>query len=527
MPARMQKQTLARQLLARLLDEPALVCAIQHLEAPLLAKLVHHVGLEDAGELVALATPRQLLELFDEDLWRHEPDGDEESFDADRFVLWLEVMLDHSVPLTMRQVAAMDEDLLTLALCRQLLVIDLDEIARRMSLRRDFEAVEDALLDKALESSLSQEFEQYAVIARNHRTWEALRTLLVELDAAEPALCERLLLRCCAISGEYIDDNGGLYDVLTSDEMVAVDVAAAREERRARHGYVAQSDAVSFLAAARLEPLASLLTSRGVDPITRAYFRDAGVRPLSRSKPAPTMDLLTILRDVDIIADAPLLDMLMAGEDAPPCLPIHSALRLLGARHSAAFPTRLDELAYLANTLMAGCSSPGRELRPFEAGEAALATCNLGAETLLLAEEQAFGVEQVAALMESESMVKLFRIAWRVVYDEIVSAAAQTVCRLLDDDPRPAHARAALALRRALGAGKPWRAWPLHDAVPRRLGERDEHALGELMHELPRVPQGTEATTAAFTWIARRAQLDEARAYLAALGKRGRARRRA
>jgi len=44
-----------QQLLARILDEPELVRAVQALEPRALGRLIDHVGLEDAGELVALA----------------------------------------------------------------------------------------------------------------------------------------------------------------------------------------------------------------------------------------------------------------------------------------------------------------------------------------------------------------------------------------------------------------------------------------------------------------------------------------
>ena len=38
---------------------------------------------------------------------------------------------------------------------------------------------------------------------------------------------------------EHIEDNGGLYEVLTTEEQVLSDVASDREERRKDAGYVA------------------------------------------------------------------------------------------------------------------------------------------------------------------------------------------------------------------------------------------------------------------------------------------------
>jgi hypothetical protein len=78
-----------RHVLSRILDEPALVAEVRALPPAALTKLIDHVGLEDAGEIVALATTEQIANVFDEDLWTRN-----DTFDADRFVVWLEVLLE-------------------------------------------------------------------------------------------------------------------------------------------------------------------------------------------------------------------------------------------------------------------------------------------------------------------------------------------------------------------------------------------------------------------------------------------------
>src|SRR5262245_5080318 len=90
----------SRTLLAHLLDERELVAAIQGLEPRTLARLIDHVGLADAGELIALATTEQLARVFDEDLWVSDRPGADERFDAARFLLWLEVMLEAGAAFT-------------------------------------------------------------------------------------------------------------------------------------------------------------------------------------------------------------------------------------------------------------------------------------------------------------------------------------------------------------------------------------------------------------------------------------------
>ena len=81
-------------LLYRILESPEQVSALQHLPPPTLARLIHHVGLEDSGEPGALATTQQLARIFDDDLWYSTRPGQEERFDAERFGLWLEVLLE-------------------------------------------------------------------------------------------------------------------------------------------------------------------------------------------------------------------------------------------------------------------------------------------------------------------------------------------------------------------------------------------------------------------------------------------------
>lgn len=55
-----------RELLNQILDHPELPAIIQSLDAPVLTRLIRHVGLEDSAEIVSLATADQLKSIFDE-----------------------------------------------------------------------------------------------------------------------------------------------------------------------------------------------------------------------------------------------------------------------------------------------------------------------------------------------------------------------------------------------------------------------------------------------------------------------------
>src|SRR5207237_9629511 len=73
--------------------------------------------------------------------------------------------------------------------------------------------------------------------------------------------------------------------------------------------------------------------------------------------------------------------LLDAPADAPsPLASIHAHLSMAGELDPGAHSTRLEELAYLANTLVAGCSLQDRPFTEREAADAAVAVCNLGLE---------------------------------------------------------------------------------------------------------------------------------------------------
>src|SRR6185436_5301995 len=81
-----------RDLLDRILDTPDLANVVKSLEPKLLHQLLRHCGLEDCGEILALATTDQLTRIFDDDLWTSARPGAHDRFDAERFGVWLAVL---------------------------------------------------------------------------------------------------------------------------------------------------------------------------------------------------------------------------------------------------------------------------------------------------------------------------------------------------------------------------------------------------------------------------------------------------
>ncbi|HNN92016.1 MAG TPA: DUF6178 family protein, partial [Pseudomonadota bacterium] len=261
-------------LVRRLLDSPDLVTELRALPAPRFAALVREIGVEDAGELVAMATTEQLVTAFDEDLFVSQRPGERETFDPDRFVTWLEVLLEAGDRAAADRVAELSPDFVVRALSSLLLVLDHDALAVRMSEagRAGHRA------EKAIESSLSEEIDGYLLIARRPDGWDAVLALILALDERHRALLERLLDRCAYLCRGYVDDLAALEEVLSAEESLAEDVEAEREERRTTLGYVEPRAARSFLALCRQSLAGSLLTMPR-DPVTAAYFRARQASP--------------------------------------------------------------------------------------------------------------------------------------------------------------------------------------------------------------------------------------------------------
>jgi len=409
-----------RALIDRILETPDLVSQVRALEPATLGKLIKHVGLEDAGELVQLATTEQLERVFDEDLWRSERPGEDDHFDADRFALWLEVLVEQSAALAAKRVAELDHDLVTLALSKHLLVIDIEQLAQQMSSgdRSD----DDELLDKQLESGLYQEFEEYRVISRDPRSWEAILTVLVELNEHDFATLQRLLSRCCDLSTEHIEDNGGLYEVLSSEQQVEADVAGEREDRREQLGYVAPSSALSFLRLALQRSAEEHLSDKTPDPITRSHLRAAPLTSTGIRKAPPKADkqhptpLLEVLQLADGWTHEPAPKALAHDSDQTGDV-LGLALRVLEDSNESLYGERMLELLYLANIMLAGAGTAKRRLRPAEAAEAALDVTRLGAEQLMAASKKGNtdDVHALAAHLTNTTLVMLFRAGFRLL----------------------------------------------------------------------------------------------------------------
>src|SRR5262245_38879632 len=113
-----------RRLLDRILETPHLAHVVPRLHPELLHRIIQSCGLEDCGELVALATPEQLARIFDLDLWPPAQPGLDEQFDANRFGVWLEVLVETGATTAAPKLAGIDVGLVIAGLAQHARVYD-------------------------------------------------------------------------------------------------------------------------------------------------------------------------------------------------------------------------------------------------------------------------------------------------------------------------------------------------------------------------------------------------------------------
>jgi hypothetical protein len=505
-----------RTLLARILDQPGLISAIQSLPPASLLRLIDRVGLEDAGELVALTTVDQLRRVFDEDIWRSGRPGEDERFDPARFTLWLEVMLEVGERFAIDKLAELPEELVELALHHHILVISLEELALLIA-----EGEGQVPLEKVVEDSPYLELGDYCVIGRSWDGWESLSTVLTGLDGRHSNSLQPMLERLWRVTKDYVYGQGGLFQVLTSEEMLHSDAAADRDDRRERAGFVTAASARSFLALARTGDVTSLLRSPSRDPITSAFFRYSDPVPFEvdaagdaaprEPEPAELSELLD-----EIAGDVPSTRRLGTDKDGQVAqtLLMRTLVDLAG-READRHAERMRELGYLANTLLAGAGARGERLRPLDAAQATLATCSLGLE-------RALPLGSAARQIERLSCDVLFRIGWRLIHDEVSRPAAAAVERVAlraaraTDEPgdRASLERLAAAARQALKDGRPAALGARLDLLSDALDNDQFTLLASLCDDLPALRSAHGATSER---IATAAQLRRARTLLEAL----------
>lgn len=412
MTQRLRRVSSPRSLIAQLIDTPELGPLLRALPTAAFARLVQEIGVEDAGELIALATTEQLVRAFDEDLFRNARPGEREALDVKRFATWLEVLLEAGDGVAAQRVSELSEEFVAHALSGLVIVLDQEALREQMGDGGD----EAERADKAIESTLSEELDGYLLLSREPDGWDAALALVLALDRDHRALLVRLMDRCAAISAHLGEDLEALSDVLSEGASLAEDVEAEREQRRSREGFVEPRAARGFLTLARTPP-----SDEPRDANTRAYFRELGpTLPIAGALPDGTAKLLAAverLSEESERASAPARTRAQRQSLHGERSAFVEAMHALRDADVSAFDARTEELAYLANVLLAAGTGELGPFRPAEAAEAALATVALGAELEASAGEHDGGERGEllqAALTESlrkHTADRLFRVA--------------------------------------------------------------------------------------------------------------------
>jgi len=399
MSSTLMRSRLGGGLLSQLLEDPQLAPALRALSAPALRQVILGVGLEDAGELVALSTLDQLREVFDEDLWRSAEPGQDEAFDAARFVVWLEVLLEAGEAFVADRLAELSEDFLVFAVSKLVRVLDMGVVAAWAS-----DPSEGDLLEKVLDAQLSHELDDHLLLSRTELGWDAVLATLLALDERHPQMLRGVLRRCAIAAHEQVEGAGEFCAALEGEELLLEDARGERETRRAERGYVSPADARAFLALARTAPEAP-----AEDPITRAHFRE--LKPAGAASPsAPPAGALPrppplrrLLAEAGVELDA----------QVEPTAAGSLFRRTLGEMLESdpdAHQRVVEELAYLANVLIAGDASTARTWRPVEAAERVLELCDEGLRSIVERHVSDPAAPQEALLRWGA--VGVFRVAW-------------------------------------------------------------------------------------------------------------------
>ena len=534
-------------------------------------------GLDACGELVTSATPAQLTSLLDLDLWRHAQPGRDEQFDVDRFGEWLEVLVDTGDSVAARTVAALDKHLVIVGLSRYLRVFDPGTFEPTES--SDDEPVDrnEKMNSETSGGVLECKVGGYLVRARRTDAWDAIVTLLVTLETEHNHYFHAVMQGCRRLSNSTPEIDG-LDDLLMAPEQRLHDVAIERERRRSRQGYATPADARAFLQMARQPqhtPGAS--TARiAINPIATAYFRafeeEADTTPEDRSAGAPESapdsfgargddDIPTSIDAViELLAEAGVMPerpraLLEAADEDPRAthlrqgyggqakLPLLKRLMEFVLHHDeTAYLTRSRELAFLANTLLAGSSVQSRPFTPREASDAAACICNLGLECWPArwpgaTSQGASSPRELDtamppnAFLVDHDLVTAFEVGWSVLYqdvslfvaDQLVSTLADLHC--VDADTR----RGLRALRRTLEkqrkAGTPWLARDAADVLAMLDMTAWNSVLG-LLDECPILPAAltavlerrtTSVSPTAFEFISTTAQIGDIRLFMRTL----------
>jgi hypothetical protein len=226
------------------------------------------------------------------------------------------------------------------------------------------------------------------------------------------------------------------------------------------------------------------------NPLAHAYFRaldereEAGdqsdavlsaagseASPASADAADAVAEVFDVLLEAGVIEQAPRALLGGSEGEARRLGRIETCMRFALERDEAVYSRRNEELAFLANTLMAGCAVQGRPFTAQEASDAAAAVCNLGLENWparWLAPEAA---ARPGSFLVHHDLVGIFQVGWATLYRDVCLYAAERLIEVLtrvrcdDRETQAGLDELRVELEKCLKAGAPWRARGALDVI--------------------------------------------------------------
>ena len=455
----------SRSLLERLLKTPDLVHVVPQLHPTVLHRVITACGLEDCADIIALATPAQISRVLDADVWRASTPGLDEAIDVDRFGAWIEVLMQLDAAAAARKLQDLDFHLVVAGLANHVAVFDGAAALPYTTL--DGEQMSPG---RAVYGQHSCEVGGYVIESRRSARWDAIVELLQALDAERPEYFRQLMHGCRRLS-DGIREPDASHNLLDDREQEAFDLACARESRREREGYASPAQSRAFLQTARHLELSG--DRPPGTPLVRAYFRALEPAPAADGDArheAAVAAVTDVLREEGMFVQQPRALLGCGSEPAP-------RLRLIRAFAESHAIGGDEELAYLANTLMAGCSLQARSFTQAEASDAAVAVCNLG-------------LENWPRSWSDCDLITAFQVGFAVLHRDVCMWVAEHLSATLsnlrsrDRDIELGLRHLRFELAKHSGVGAPWRAARALDAIM-PLDAPSWAALVRLIDEFP------------------------------------------
>ena len=219
---------------------------------------------------------------------------------------------------------------------------------------------------------------------------------------------------------------------------------------------------------------------------------------------------------------------------------IRRLMQAVSDADAAAYLARGRELAFLANTLVAGCSIQSRPFTPEEASEAAVSVCQLGLEywperwpepdTPKGMAAAGLGGTLPDTFLLDHDLVTAFETGWAVLHNEVCLYTADQLLEVLSslrcgDEIQEGVDTLRIELTRQRRSGSPWRARDALDVIAVLDVPAWTSLLG-LLDECPVTPAALTAiidrrsgaiSATSFEFISMRDQIDLVREFMVRL----------